>query len=177
MVRETIKKHVEGKEIKVIEVEVEDGKLVYDVEIIKDVKVSEFTVASDGNFLGFEEEKGKEDREGLKEDDRDDDGEREGLKDDDDDGEREGLKDDDDDGEREGLKEDDDDKDEIERIPSSVLAAAMKCMLGCAEIDVKKEKEDGVVYYEIEMENGETSKTFKFTKGGALVEIEPKFTT
>ncbi len=132
LVRATIKKHAEGKEIEVIEVEVEDGKLVYNVEIENKGEKTEFKVSSDGRFLGFDEENGSEN-----------------------------------DGEKDHEIQID-----IERLPSSVKEAAKNYFVDGAETKAVEEKEDGVLYYEIEMEKGELSKSVKFTKEGALVEVE-----
>ncbi|HNX36320.1 MAG TPA: hypothetical protein PKM57_16985 [Kiritimatiellia bacterium] len=55
-VQKTIKEKAGDAAIQEIEKEDEDGKTVYDVEIKKDGKEREFSVAADGKFLGWEED-------------------------------------------------------------------------------------------------------------------------
>ncbi|MBN1899865.1 PepSY-like domain-containing protein [Candidatus Sumerlaeota bacterium] len=62
-VRQTIEKYAEGAKINEIELEKENGKEVYDVEILKDGKEVDFMVSTDGQFLGFEEEEEDDDEE------------------------------------------------------------------------------------------------------------------
>ena len=73
-VRTTIEQQSAGAEIQEIELEDEDGKQIYEVEVIRDGKEVEFKVAPDGTFLGYEEEDDDDDDE---EDDDDDDDEDE----------------------------------------------------------------------------------------------------
>jgi uncharacterized membrane protein YkoI len=60
VVQATIKKEAADAQIKKIELENENGKEVYTVEILKDNKESEFSVAPNGDFLGFEQEENEE---------------------------------------------------------------------------------------------------------------------
>lgn len=55
-VRATIEKEAAGAPIHEIEVETEDGKSIYEIETEKDGKEVEFSVASDGTLLGYEDE-------------------------------------------------------------------------------------------------------------------------
>ncbi len=55
-VRTTIEQQSAGAEIQEIELGNEDGKQIYEVEVIRDGKEVDFLVAPDGTFLGYEEE-------------------------------------------------------------------------------------------------------------------------
>lgn len=55
-VQKTIKAHASEAEIKRIEKGDEDGKVVYEVQLIKTGKKTEITIASDGTLLSVEEE-------------------------------------------------------------------------------------------------------------------------
>ena len=69
-VRETVQQQAAGAEITEIEMEKEDGKVVYEIEILKDGEEKDFCVAPDGRFLGFEDDE----EDGDDDDDEDDDG-------------------------------------------------------------------------------------------------------
>lgn len=104
-----------GATINEAEVETEDGKTVYEVEIVKDKKEIDLDIAADGTILEAEEEDADDDDAEVEEDDDedadDDDGDVED-EDDDDDGDVEdddGADDDDDD---DGDVDDDDDGEE-----------------------------------------------------------------
>ena len=78
-VQKTIKEHADGGEVREIEIGDEDGSKVYEVEVVKNGKKSDFKVAEDGKFLGMEDEdvrgeKG-EDQEGENDENAKDDGE------------------------------------------------------------------------------------------------------
>ena len=64
-VRATIEKHSAGGTIKEIEREEEDGKTVYEAEVMKDGKKWEFEVGADGTLL----EGPKEDKDDAEDDD------------------------------------------------------------------------------------------------------------
>ncbi len=70
-VRTTIEQQSAGAEIQEIELEDEDGKQIYEVEVIRDGKEVEFKVASDGTFLGYEEEDEDEDENEDEDEDED----------------------------------------------------------------------------------------------------------
>lgn len=55
-VQATIEKYAANTEIKEIEPEKEKGKLIYEVEIVKEGEIKEFKVSAEGEFLGYEEE-------------------------------------------------------------------------------------------------------------------------
>lgn len=72
-VKTAIEAHAAGLEIQTIEFDDEEGEGVYDVEVIKDGEVREFSVDKSGKFLGFEEDEHQadDDHANIKEDDDD----------------------------------------------------------------------------------------------------------
>lgn len=60
-VQATIKEHAQNGTIEEIELETENGKSIYEIEVLKDSKEFEFKVAEDGVFLGMEDEDEEED--------------------------------------------------------------------------------------------------------------------
>lgn len=72
-VRKTIEQYAAGAKINEVELEKEDGKLVYDVEIVRDGKEVDFLVSPEGKYLGEE----AEDDEHEGDHDGDDEGEEE----------------------------------------------------------------------------------------------------
>jgi len=67
-VRATIEKYAGNGEIEEIELEKEAGKIVYEVEVVKEGEKKEFKVSAEGTFLGYEnEEEGEEEKEEVEE--------------------------------------------------------------------------------------------------------------
>lgn len=55
-VQQTIQQHATAMDIKKIDMEIEDGQVVYSVEIVKDGKETELEVAADGTLMEADEE-------------------------------------------------------------------------------------------------------------------------
>jgi hypothetical protein len=68
-VQATIKKEAASGEVKEIEKETENGRVVYEAEVVTNGKTEEITVAEDGTFLGREAEAADEDDDDGEDDD------------------------------------------------------------------------------------------------------------
>lgn len=142
-VKATILAEAEGGTIEEIELETEDGKTVYEADVIIDGKEVEIQVAPDGTLLSTKAE----------DDDGDDD-------DDDEDG-------DDDEGDDENEEEI-----SLDQVPEAVKATILKEAAGAAIEEVIKEVEDGQTVYEAEFEVDGQEVEIEVASDGTLLERE-----
>lgn len=68
-VQATIKKEAGSGEVKEIEKETENGRVVYEAEVVTNGKTEEITVGEDGTLLGREAEDDEDDDDGEEDDD------------------------------------------------------------------------------------------------------------
>jgi uncharacterized membrane protein YkoI len=141
-VQATIQAEAQGGTIKEIERETENGKTVYEAEVIINGQEVEIEVASDGTLLGKEVEDMDDDEDG---DDDDED-----------------VDDDDEDEEEVTLDE----------APAAVQATILKHAQGGTIEEIERETEDGQVVYEAEVEINGKEYEIEVAADGTLLEIE-----
>ena len=116
-----------GATIREIEMDTEDGRMVYEAEVMIDGVEVEIRVAADGTLLGRETD---DDDENGDDDDEDDDGDDADHDEDEDDGEQQVS---------------------MESLPSAVKATILKEAAGRDIKEIVKEAQDGHVVYEAEV--------------------------
>ena len=131
-VQATIKEHTVGAQTKKIELEDEDGRQIYSVEIVKDGKESEIEIGTDGTFIKEEAEEKDADNES---------GEKEEAE--------ENEK-----GEHEDGDKDDDDEQSVDpaTAPAAVTNALKPICKGAPIKKLSKETEKGKTVYEAEFD-------------------------
>lgn len=154
-VRKTIDQYAAGAKINEVELEKEDGKLVYDVEIVRDGKEVDFMVSPEGKYLGEEAEDG----------DQGEHGEHKAMsKHDDDDDEHEGDYEDDDEGEEEVVT--------MEQLPAAVRVVADTLAAEGKITEITREREDDATVYEIEYVEGGEKASVEVAETGEIMEAE-----
>jgi len=146
-VKATIEKQAAGKQLGDIEIKSKDGKSIYEVELKEDGKEKTFMVDADGKFLGFgevEEKEGKECKEG-----------------------KEG---------KENEDKDDAEKGEIaiSELPALVRQSAEKYLGDLKSAEAKKELENNVTTYDVEVKKDGAEVSAEFNESGEIIEMEKK---
>ena len=157
-VRAAIEKHAGQGEIVKIERETEDGRVVYEAEVIVNGKEVEFQVSATGEYLGAEAEDEDKDK------DEDEDGDEDGDEDEDDD-------DEDDDHEGKGA-EDEEESVAWNQLPPAVQDALRAALPNVKKAEYARETEDGFVVYEAEYKADGTEHAVKVTEDGQIIETE-----
>jgi len=148
-VKATIEKQAAGKQLGDIEIKSKDGKSIYEVELKEDGKEKTFMVDADGKFLGFgevEEDEGEEQHEKeAKEDEEEED-------------------------------KDDDEKNEIaiSELPAAVRQSAEKYLGDLKSAEAKKELENNVTTYDVEVKKDGAEVSAEFNESGVIIEMEKK---
>ncbi len=149
-VRATIERIAAGDPVREIELEKEDGTLVYDVEILRDGEEVDFMVSTDGEFLGYEDDEHEEHEEGHETGEHD-----------------HGDEDEDEDGHEDG-----EERIALEELPAAVRTVALT-IAGDGEItSVSREREDDATVYEIEYLVDGVVNSVEFSKTGDILETE-----
>jgi hypothetical protein len=154
-VKATIEKQAEGKKIGDIELKTKDGKSIYEVELKEDGKEKIFMVDADGKFLGFGE---------VEEDEGEEQHEKEG---------KEGKEC------KEGKENEDKDDTEkgeiaISELPALVRQSAEKYLGDLKSAEAKKELENNVTTYDVEVKKDGAEVSAEFSESGEIIEMEKK---
>ncbi|MBN2376289.1 MAG: PepSY-like domain-containing protein [Sedimentisphaerales bacterium] len=141
-VKATILEEADGAEVKEVEKEVEDGKVVYEADIVVDGQEVEVKVAEDGTLLSREID--DEDEEGDVDDDEDEDDE----------------------------DDEDEVEVSLDEVPAVVKATILKEANGAEIKEIEKEVEDGKVVYEAEFEVDGQEVEVEVAEDGTLLSRE-----